>query len=229
MMICAVEEPLQPNEYLHMLDEQTGIFELSLITDERLNRYTFASREKKGPADQAFQRVLMAIGHQLQETATWLATWTSQWDAVDLTARSRWIASGRRREGWSVHQDSGLWVAAKPIEGFQESDFSPTSFEALHEGIILIYGNIPDLAVFTGPPASASMKELGIRKRMDPSRPFLSWLAEQKLSLAYRVKDERGYVFIVVITPHQLDLPEMVKAGVVDELRVGKEAGSIWS
>lgn len=75
MLICAIEEPIQPNGMLYATNEdETGLdFNLSLFEDSRLNRYSFVLLEFGLPrAANVFASLLRAIQEDLKITATWV-------------------------------------------------------------------------------------------------------------------------------------------------------------
>jgi hypothetical protein len=225
MMICGVEEPLQTNEQLLTLDEETDRIVLNRFGIDRLNRYTLVWSGELVAATSPFAHLLHAIQQQLKTSASWLSVWMDHLADMDFSIRAKWIASMRRKEGWSIHPLRGLYVATKPIAG---GDFNITDFYVQHGGKLLVFGDTVQPEQFAEPPARASMERLAIWHNLAPSQSFLFWIADQHVTIAYQVPVEGGDLFFVVISPHRLQIRELMAQGLIDKVMNGPEAGQIW-
>jgi hypothetical protein len=237
MVICGVEEPLEENAHFYALDEETGKLGLSHTRVPSLNRYTFVWTGEDEAASAVLAAIVREVRRQLDAPASWLAAWTGRavaW-AGDTTLssalahRARVLASKRRSEGWTVYESEGLFLGTRSAAVLEAADLELSRFDPRFDGRLVLFGEGPPIDEVAGGPARPSLEALASRAEPAPSRQFLLWLAGEGLSLAYFLVDERGRSFVVAISPHQLRLGDMVAAGVVQRVRVGPEAGRVWT
>src|SRR5262245_28462454 len=99
MLVCGQEEPIQVNEQLYALDEDTGTISLSSVKDRRLNRYSFIWLGEPTEAVTAFNLLVHAILDHAQTHATGFLAYDL---SGDYAFRSRLHLAKRRKEGWTV-------------------------------------------------------------------------------------------------------------------------------
>lgn len=205
-MIAIVEEPLRPNEYLYALDEQTNRLVLSDLVIESLNRYYFVCDGDFDQASAYFHRLLSSIERQTGFQATLLSAWTANEAGIDFSIRSKRIATEKVKQGWRVWQREKLAVATKIRDAYEDSSLNITDFFKQFEATILLFGELSSGDIFLEQPLQASVSMLAAWRRFSPSNEFLEWLARDKTSVMYVLKEESGQIGFVVVSPIRLRL-----------------------
>lgn len=206
MLTCEIEEPLRVNEGVHSLDEKTSEIVTSRCESDSLNRYRFfwlGAAEKKS---KTFSSILFQVQQQLEEVATWVSAWKDNAAGINFNIRAKRIASEKRRSGWSLHQEGGLYVATKPLPIDQNTNIEVAEFDKPFEGSLIIFGHDVFPQLFTSKPLYPSIDVLASWRQLPPSEEFLSWLSENTMSAAYFLEDDRGYLTLTLVTPHRLEI-----------------------
>jgi hypothetical protein len=226
-MHCFAEEPLGPNEWLHSLDEVTGKVVLSRQHKPNLNRYSFLWRGHRRDAAGQLSQLFQALNGQLADRATCVSAWTDRLAEIDLTIRSKRLASIKRKQGWTVLETEGLSVATLPAEELSRTPCEFLDPSSPFEGYILTYGSNLAPELFTELPARPTMEMLAVWRKLAPSERFLSWLEDRQLSVAYRLDDESGRTSAILISPRRLDLAGLSSIGVIQEPSAGKPESQV--
>lgn len=228
MFVCGREEPLQINLQIGMLDEENNRIELSEYSDPRLYRYSFVwLGDDPRDTDQAFSSLVDTIHQQLQTSAFWLLIWRDP-DTYLSNSRSRWILSKKLKDQWSIYKTGSFAIASKQIN-FQDDDcFKPPNYDWEDGHLLLFFGETPALEELSYGPPMPSIALLAQREPFAPSKEFLRWLAEQKLTIAYPAKDDFGRRALVIIGASKISLTHLEEVGLLQSIRDGATAGEVW-
>lgn len=224
MLICGVEEPLEPSAWHFVLDESTGSAARGRERHADLSRYTFVWTGRRAEAAVRLTRLLSLVQAELGWPAAPVSAWVDRAAGIDLTIRSKVLASRRRKQGWMVGESPGLAVALKAGEPLESISLDIRGADAPFEGIITALGHGLEPQVFLRPPARPSMEYLGGSGKLYPSEQFLEWLASSDLGILYPRPDERDYVALVLVSPRRLSITELRSSGIIDEATMGAGA-----
>lgn len=205
MLTCEIEEPLRTNEGVHSLNEETGEIVTSRFESDRLNRYHFSWLGAAAEKSKTFSSILFQVQQQLEEEATWVSAWKDNAAGINYNIRAKRIASEKRRSGWLLHQEGGLYVATKPLPIDQNTNIDVAEFDKPFEGSLIIFGYDISPQLFTSKPLYPSIDVLASWRQLPPSEEFLSWLSENTMSAAYFLQDDRGYLTLTLVTPSRLE------------------------
>lgn len=94
--------------------------------------------------------------------------------------------------------------------------------------MFLIWGNVPACPDLVKHPTLITLEDMCERREMAPSSPFLSWVRERKLTLAYPLRDQQSHLGLVVLTPLPLDIEGLKSKELVSVVHEGKDAPRAW-
>lgn len=228
MLVCGQEEPIQVNEQVYALKEETGEIRLSRIQDTRLNRYSFVWLGEPGEAVDAFSRLLQAILNYMSLKVTWFLVWPKDLEG-DNRIRSRWVRSKRRKEGWAIYEDDDLYIASKPVDDGGPQAFSPLHYDWRDGSLLLIFGNAPPAYELANGPSSPSIRLMAQQQPFAPSQQFLDWLAGKQLSVGYEGRDVVGHMAFIIVGTHRLPTTHLRRQGVIQDIKTGTEASLVWT
>ena len=225
MLVCGQEEPLQVNEMLYALNEETGVGELSYIEDPRLNRYSFMWLGEQSETDDVFTRLIQALLERSHTTATWVLAWWHYQIEGFGTAKERWWLAKHKKAGWTIYTATPLSLAMKPRDpgddGFQPPGDS-------NGQLLLFLGPPPTLDSLANGPPRPSMVRLSRGSNLAPSRQFLDWLAEHRRTVVYTEQDDLGRIGLVIVGPGKLPTATLQAQAIIQEIKTGVEAELVW-
>jgi hypothetical protein len=225
MFLCGCEEPIKPNSQLQAIDELSGRIELSDFGDNRLNRYSFVWNGQSAEFPSQLGK-LMSGPQGLFESSVYLVT--SLWLSGENAFRSKLQMRARQKSGWAITHDEDIAVAVKESSS-PLNDLSSEDKIALFEGAIFVYSGAEcalDQKIFSS--LRSSLEVFARFGKIAPSQLMLSWLWEHKGEIGYFGRSDRDRRGIVFITPNKLALEELVKSGLVEQIRRPPEAADVW-
>lgn len=228
MLVCGQEEPIQVNEQVYALTEETGEISLSRIQNTCINRYSFVWLGESSEAVNAFLRLLQSIRNSMSLNATWFLVWLKDLEGNNRI-RSLWVRSKRRKEGWSIYESDDLYIASKQVDNGEPQPFDPLYYDWRDGNLLLIFGNTPPTHELVNGPPSYSIRLMAQQKRFVPSQQFLNWLAENQLSVGYEERDVVGHMAFIIVGTHRLPIDNLRKQGVIHDVKTGTEASLVWT
>lgn len=116
MLVCAVEEPIQPNEMLYATNEgdEGADYELAHFVDHRLNRYSFVLLDYGvSHAANVFASLLRAIQEDLKISATWVLVRQFFPSWIDDSAMM--VRLDQEKERWPKHARGPRTIVAQNL------------------------------------------------------------------------------------------------------------------
>jgi hypothetical protein len=225
MFRCGVEEPVQRNDQLIELDEESGRLVLSRTVDRRLNRYSFIWAGDFDEAPPAWGRLLDAILAQVGAPASWVKGWAGASEQNERIRALRFL-SWHRNRGWAVASDDRLGVAVKAVDGPFEGLRPPDDSDGPH-GFCLLLGPPPPVEELLRFPARPTMGLLVHRRTFAPGRDFLAWLAVSQRSVAYPRSTDLGRDALIWVGTHRIEVASL-PAIALESLERGPKAAEVW-
>ena len=225
MMICGAEEPIQVNEQIHLLDEETSKITHSCIENSELNRYSFVWLGEQSLASEMFSELMVVILQQLSTPATWILAWRLP---GYRPARSKWLLTMRQRQGWATYHEKNIAVATKHVQVTPPTLEPPTYSWKDEGGFLTILGDIISPELCLKEPLRSSLETLIQRGSFFPGNKLLSWLADTNRSLVYTKSAALARPSIIITGAHRLNVYELVEKGIISEVLSGVESSKVW-
>lgn len=224
MIICGQEEPLEVNQQIYMLDEDTGQIVLSDVEDQRLNRYSFVGLGTQTEVQSQVKRLLQALLSDLPAQAQRFSV--HEYSTSDDHFKSLiWIMK-RKKAYWNIQIVNSLVIASKPIEENMSVGFD--SADSIYSELFLISGESFLPHALTTEVVLPTLYTFAKTGKLAPSAEFLSWLATQEYTFIYRERDVIGRIVIVVVGVAKVPTEAFMAQGIIQEIKVGSEATEVW-
>ena len=228
MMVLGREEPLVKNKLVYAFNEISGEVELSKVEDDGLNRYSFLWRGEFDRRNARFADLIRHIGAHLNQDPCWFLVWGTPRRDRNLVPDPK--IDQRETEGWATHKGEVITIGQKMDE--PDNITGPEPAGHTHQygdgGTFLLMGDVPTATDLVGPPAEKTLRKFAETREMAPSSPFLSFVRERGLTLAYFLRDNQSQLGMITVTPHQLNLDSLKENGFADTLHDGDDALLAW-
>ncbi len=227
-LVCGKEEPLQSNEQLTTLDEQTGKLVLATRTVPQLNRYSFVWRGSIAEAHAVFGSLVQRVCRDAGLSVTWVVAWEHQ-NSGDLKVRSRWRFARRQRSGWTVVNDETLAVATRQVSADDLAVFRPPDFTFRDGYYFSVLGSAPTTQELVDGPPRRSLDLFVRRGILSPSHEMLLWLSDTSRALVYEERDRAGHAALVIAGRIEVPMIEFQSEKVISAVFEGPIAGRVWT
>ncbi len=228
MMVLGREEPLIKNKQIYALNEISGEIELSRVEDDGLNRYTFLWLGDFDRRDTTFANLLRHISAELNKDPCWLLIWETPRHENNLLPDPK--IDLRNEQGWATHKGDHITLGQRLVDLDTLSGPEPGGHEPKYGdgGTFILMGDVPPATDLVCPPVGKTLQKFAYSREMAPSSPFLSWVRERRLTLAYFIRNMYSRLGMIVVTPDRLELDPLREKGFVDTLHDGGDAPDVW-
>lgn len=228
MILCGKEEPVSSNALLLELDEETKQLRPALSVDRDLNRYSFVCLNDPHAGFSKLSQLIIACSEDLSIDINLCCVWNSSRPSLSQ-AQSRWRLSRLSKSGWVIHQHKDLFLAVRTRFGNELDIFNPLGFTHLDGVLFIIIGQSPREKAFFTHNMQIVLEYFTSSMKVTLSRSLFEWAKQTNAFFCYGKTSDIGHQGIVVVGPKRLPIRHLYELGLIDEIRDGSMAGSVWT
>jgi hypothetical protein len=214
---CIEERGTRPHPNSYLLDEHTGSYIPSLITDGRFHRYHFVHRGDAEHSDGEFAAIGRLILQAIGEGGMWLQAWIAQ-QAGARKYHLLQLEKRRLKDGWTVRREADVVMTSVELETFSESSLWPKDYQWSDGGVCAIFGHTQFDEMKDSQLASVTIQSMAYTGKMVPSTWFFEWLSVNDASVLYAVTDIHDRRIVIFHGVHRLPIHLWLNKGLVHSI-----------